>query len=307
MKKIIKIGSAILIISPIVIVASCGSKNIENSSEKNNNDKNNNSINDISTLKEKYNGYYSSLNTDSRGEKLFNELRDIQKKYRDGVGSYGKLWEIYKTAFIDEYDEKDNTIFDIYSEIVGKKDPYNFLPGTDQNRGKSGPEGSSYNREHIVPQSYFGKSSKYPIHNDAHFIFPTDSKVNANRGNRPFNVVSEVSSISKNGSKYGEDINGIQIFEPIDYFKGDVARAIFYFQLTWNDFHSNEHNENAFPILEQKFPYVKQPYLNIYKNWSLNDKLSQFDIDRNGKIAEAENGLRNPFVDMPELINLIWQ
>jgi endonuclease I len=46
-------------------------------------------------------------------------------------------------------------------------------------------EGDCYNREHIIPQSVQSASNGF----DAHFITPTDGKVNGIRSNYPHSVV----------------------------------------------------------------------------------------------------------------------
>jgi endonuclease I len=67
---------------------------------------------------------------------------------------------------------------------------------------------------------------------DAHFITPTDGKVNGQRSNYPHGTVGSATWTSLNGSKVGLDsVAGYSatVFEPIDEFKGDIARMYFYF------------------------------------------------------------------------------
>ncbi len=75
---------------------------------------------------------------------------------------------------------------DIYSENSEGEDPYKFKIGKSQ-CGKCINEGDCYSREHIIPQSCFGKKS--PMKNDAHFVIPTDGAVNKLRGNLPFGEI----------------------------------------------------------------------------------------------------------------------
>ncbi|MBU4689900.1 endonuclease [Mycoplasma zalophidermidis] len=250
----------------------------------------------------KKDSYYSSLEG-LNGKALFDELLKLQQSKIRGIKTYAYLYNVYKDAFLDKYYEKDNTILDIYSENPKGQDPYYFTyefhEGKDadgssgKSRSKSG-EGSKYNREHIVPQSWFGKVE--PTRNDAHFIFPTDKLVNNERGNYPHYIVKNPTFISRNGTKV-DKTNGI--CEPIDEFKGDVARAYFYFVVTHNNSISND-------LFENSFPYITKKYLEVYKKWSNQDDIDAFDVDRNNAIARHYNGLRNPFSDYPELIDLIW-
>jgi endonuclease I len=66
---------------------------------------------------------------------------------------------------------------------------------------------------------------------DAHFITPTDGK-NGQRSNYPHGTVGSATWTSLNGSKVGQSsVAGYSatVFEPIDEFKGDIARMYFYF------------------------------------------------------------------------------
>jgi hypothetical protein len=110
----------------------------------------------------KYNNsinYYASLEG-KKGKELYDAIFDLQSKYKKGIGSYGDLYKIYKTAFIDKYFEKDETILDVYSENPDGNDPYEFKD--DEYDGQGGKprlganknaEGYMYNREHVIPQS----------------------------------------------------------------------------------------------------------------------------------------------------------
>jgi hypothetical protein len=127
------------------------------------------------------NKYYQAANG-FKGEELLEKLHDI---VRPSVSAkeYEGLYPTYSNgSFLDYIYENDETVLDIYSENPNGKDPYNF---TDQKCGGSGyqKEGDCYNREHLIPQSKFGKKS--PMHNDAQFVWPTDGKVNGKRSNYP--------------------------------------------------------------------------------------------------------------------------
>jgi endonuclease I len=68
------------------------------------------------------------------------------------------------------------------------------------------------------------------MYSDINFIRATDGKVNAMRADYPFGIVGTATSLSSNGSKLGSSASpgysGI-VFEPVNEFKGDVARMIF--------------------------------------------------------------------------------
>ena len=218
--------------------------------------------------------------------------------------SYDALDDEYPNSDKDSYYEKDGTVLDIYSENPTETDPYVYQFGV-KKCGNYKIEGDCYNKEHIFPQGYFNKAS--PMVSDIHHIVPTDGKVNGMRSNFPFgNVGSSVSYTSKNGSKLGTS-NSVnysgKVFEPINEFKGDVARMIFYFATRYEaklkDFDANDILTNT------SFPGIQSWELEVLKQWHTQDPVSQREIDRNNA-AYKYQGNRNPFIDHPEYVALIW-
>ncbi|MBU4693272.1 endonuclease [Mycoplasma sp. CSL7491-lung] len=243
------------------------------------------------------NDYYESADGLS-GQELLNEITRIQKSHMKGIGTYNDLKKLYNTtnAFRDIYFEKDDTILDVYSENPDGEDPYNFKEYMTKNGGR---EGDGTNREHIIPQSWFNKES--PLRNDGQFVWPTDIKVNNRRSNYPHGNVVEASYTSQNGSKLGTDSLKQTVFEPVDKFKGDIARAYLYFIATYND--KNILNRNS--IFKNKFPYIDAFFLDVYRDWDKNDTVDIFDITRNNETAKFEE-MRNPFIDYPNLYENIF-
>lgn len=217
--------------------------------------------------------------------------------------SYDNLYNGYPSTDSDNYYEKDGSVLDIYSENPSGKDPYVYQHGSKQ-CGSYKVEGDCYNREHIVPQSFFGSAS--PMVSDIHHIPPTDGKVNGMRSNNPFGVVTSPTFTSQNGSKLGKNTtagySGV-VFEPIDAFKGDVARMIFYFATRYEaklkDFDANDILTNT------SFPGIQSWELEVLKQWHTQDPVSQREIDRNNAAYTYQRN-RNPFIDHPEYVDLIW-
>lgn len=246
-------------------------------------------------------GYYDG--TDGIGERtLKSKLSEIITEGHEDKG-YGGLWTGYQTTDRDYYYENDGTILDYYSENPNGADPYEFTVGSDQCGTYSG-ESSCYNREHIVPQSLFSYAS--PMKNDIHFVRPTDGKVNGMRGHLPFGVVGSASWTSQNGSKVGTSSStgySEEVFEPIDEFKGDVARMVFYFVTRY---------ENQISSFKQGDILGTSAYPGL-KTWELNQLITWHNQDPVSDVEEARNnasydfqGNRNPFIDHPEFVNAIW-
>ncbi len=247
-------------------------------------------------------GYYNTAT--GTGATLKSQLSAIITNGQTDNG-YGGLWTAYQTTDRDYFYENDGSILDIYSEKPGSADPYNFTVATDQ-CGSSGytNEGDCYNREHIVPQSLFNEAS--PMKNDIHFIRATDGKVNGIRSNYPFGVVGNASYTSLNGSKLGTSVTAGYagtVFEPIDAFKGDVARMIFYFVTRYESQLSGFSSGNM--LGGSAFPGLQTWELNQLLAWHAADPVSPEEIARNNASSNFQHN-RNPFIDNPNYVAAIW-
>lgn len=218
--------------------------------------------------------------------------------------SYNDLWTAYQTTDRDYDYDNDGTILDIYSEFPIGPDNYSYPYGSSQCSGTSGPEGHCYNREHIVPQSLFNQG--LPMRSDAHFVRATDGKVNGERGDLPFGKVATANYNSQNGSKRGNSASpgftGV-VFEPIDEFKGDVARMIFYFVTRYETQLSAFGTGNM--LGGSAYPGLQNWELNQLIIWHTQDPVSSAEIRRNNATYTFQ-GNRNPYIDHPEYVNMVW-
>src|SRR5262252_1975808 len=203
------------------------------------------------------------------------------------------------TAFHNTDKRPDGKVWDVYSDVPGGTPPYEYAFGP---LGSGGSEGIAYNREHSFPQSWFG-GSVLPMYSDLWIIYPTDSKVNSERGNFPYGKVGTATWTSLNGTKLGNCVSpgyGGTCFEPIDGYKGDLARSQFYVSTryfnedaSWPGSPSANHS--------QMVAWAANQYL----QWSDNDPVSWKERVRNAAIYEFQHN-RNPFVDHPEFASAIW-
>lgn len=209
--------------------------------------------------------------------------------------SYDGLWDVYPTT-----DNKPNgKVWDMYSDIPGGTAPYEFTFVTDQ-CGSYSSEGDCYNREHSVPQSWFGGSS--PMYSDIFHVVPTDGKVNGQRSNYPFGEVSSATWTSLNGSKLGAcNVPGFTgtVFEPIDSFKGDFARIYFYMCVRYKDEMPSWTGESF------SSGDLSTWTANMLLQWHALDPVSTKEIDRNNDVFGIQHN-RNPFVDNPDWVYSIW-
>ena len=244
-------------------------------------------------------GYYSTAT--GTGYTLKTQLYNIIKGQIDN--GYAGLYVTYQTSDRDYFYENDGTVLDMYSENPTGVDPYNYTSDSAQRCGNYSVEGDCYNREHIIPQSVFNSNS--PMVADAHFITPTDGKVNGMRSNYPHGTVASASYTSKNGSKLGSSgVAGYSgtVFEPIDEFKGDIARMYFYFATRYE----NNVAGYSYPMFNGTSDQVfTTAFLNMLLTWNAQDPVSPREIARNNAIYARQNN-RNPYIDHPEYVQLVW-
>ncbi|MEL1254491.1 endonuclease [Flavobacterium sp. DGU38] len=244
-------------------------------------------------------GYYSTAT--GNGYTLKTQLYNIIKDHTNN--GYAGLYTTYLTSDVDNFYENDGTILDMYSENPSGTDPYNYTTGTTQRCGNYSVEGDCYNREHIIPQSVFNEAS--PMVADAHFITPTDGKVNGVRSNYPHGTVSSATYTSQNGGKLGSSaVSGYSgtVFEPINAFKGDIARMYFYFATRYE----NTVAGYSYAMFDGSGNKVfTTAFLNVLLAWHAQDPVSAREIARNNAIYARQNN-RNPYIDHPEYVNQIW-
>ncbi|CAD5246300.1 Endonuclease I [Alteromonas sp. 38] len=251
--------------------------------------------------------YYSNA-SGMTGYSLKTALYNIIKGHSSQ--SYGDLWTFYVSYGLDSYYENDGSILDIYSELPSSNDPYSFTSSSDQCGNYSG-EGDCYNREHSFPRSWFG-GAVAPMNTDIHHVFPTDGYVNSKRSSYPYGEVGSSTFTSQNGSLLGAAVSGLgysgTVFEPIDEFKGDIARAYFYMATRYEDVISSWESNSSYgdAVLNGTSSQVFESwFLTMLLNWHQQDPVSQKEIDRN-EAAYSFQSNRNPFIDNPGYVNDIW-
>lgn len=245
------------------------------------------------------NGYYSTATGTGYVLKtqLYNKITN-----HTNLG-YAGLWSAYATTDRDNQYENDNTVFDLYSENPTGPDPVTFIYSTNQ-CGTYTTQGNCYNREHIIPQSIFNSAS--PMVSDAHFIVPVDGYVNGMRSDNPHGNVAVASWTSLNGSKRGTSaVAGYTgtVFEPLDEFKGDIARMYFYFATRYENVVAGYTTYAMFNGSSNQV--FSTAFLNMLITWHNQDTVSAREIARNNAIYNLQNN-RNPFIDHPEYVGIIW-
>lgn len=251
--------------------------------------------------------YYKDLDSNRRCQELKTELYQYLKKDAIEI-SYDNVYN-----FMSDYDlvniDGNTYIWDIYSYNPNGAQYYTYKPVQKCGSGNGGSsENFCWNREHVFPSSWFNTGT--PMYTDLVNLLPTDAYVNNRKGSLPVANVITPSYTSKNGSKVGKsDISNIagDFFEPIDEFKGDIARILLYMSVRYED-EFRTWTGTDFIRVKGTDPLqgYRETYLNVLLQWHEQDPPSQKERDRNTKI-EIKQGNRNPFVDYPQFVDYIWK
>ena len=231
-------------------------------------------------------GYYNNANGKT-GDELKVALHNIIKGHH--VVSYNGLLNAF--AYTDC--KPNGKIWDIYSNFE-----YSLSTGL---CGDYEEEGDCWNREHTWPQSWFNESTT--PRSDLFHVYPTDGYVNGQRSNYPYGEVNHPIYTSGNGSKLGPCVTSGysgRVFEPIDEYKGDIARGYFYMSVRYYS-EDSEWSTSAMTNKSEILPWA----MTMLLRWSDEDPVSDKEIARNNAVYGYQNN-RNPFIDHPEYARMIW-
>lgn len=264
-------------------------------------------------------GYYDTA-TGLTGYALKSKLHEIISK-KPYSYIYADVGGLYTTTDVDKYYENDGSVLDIYSENPAVNAPgvpndsyeYDFT----QNIGSATAEGQGWNKEHGMPQSTF--YGMYPMYSDIHYLIPADARINQLRSNFPYgrnngaanncNSPNNTPCTAFNGSKLGKSITPgytNTVYEPLDEFKGDIARYTLYFITRYEgNLNLYNHQLSTCPLDGTEEKGFEDWYITMLKEWNALDPVSQREIDRNNAIYSIQH-VRNPFIDHPEYVNMIW-
>jgi len=218
---------------------------------------------------------FAKIDTNLKGDEL---VQAVVKATKDGHHSVSYS-AARKDLFGDIYLEKDGNnnyfVTDVYCDKqIPSKGP-GFVP-----------DNTVLNVEHTWPQSQFSGATGQEK-TDMHHLFPADSKANGVRGNYPFGIV--VKSMHKQFdcpiSDFGQDASGNLVFQPPANHRGNVARALFYFSMRYG-------------------LAIKADEEAVLRQWNKEDPVDQDEVVHNDVIEQLQ-GNRNPFVDQPELVDMI--
>jgi endonuclease I len=194
-----------------------------------------------------------------------------------------------------------------------------------------------YNREHTWPQSYGFNDNTHPTDNaprtDGHHLMLSNSSYNSDRGNNYFDNCSasctELTTTVYDGEGTGTPIGGGSgvypgnsnwfdgdSFEVWGARKGDVARAIFYMDVRYENLGEIDSTGTPEPdlVVTDDLGLIgptdaDTAYLglkSVLLEWHANDPVDDIELERN-EVVFSYQGNRNPFVDHPEWVACIFE
>ncbi len=232
---------------------------------------------------------------------LENPITVVYQGYYAGAGGLsGDDLKLFLHELIDDHTVKSyGDLRDLLQ--VSDEDPNNpdnvILLYTGVSVSSTWDYGATWNREHVWPRSH-GDLEDFggPAFSDMHHIRPSNPYVNGDRSNLDFDMGGSLVPRTDDCFKDGDS------FEPRDEVKGDVARMIFYMAVRYEG-DSGELDLEINELVNNSGPYMG--LLSVLIEWHLNDLPDTFELNRN-EVIYGYQGNRNPFIDNPEFVELIW-
>jgi len=215
------------------------------------------------------------------------------------------------------YTDSDEGDDDVWKALIDLDPGNNSTIGTVQliyraTATAAQPHGTpdTWNREHLWPQSR-GVGDLRAAFTDVHHLRPADWNVNSARSNRYFGdcTVSSTENTESSGSDCEvpahaeaapDTAKDAHTFLPPTAVRGDIARALFYMELRYGD------DGLRLTDCPDDSNEQQMAYLSVLLQWHANDPVSDAERERNQRVCERWQGNRNPLVDQPELVPLLF-
>ena len=271
------------------------------------------------------NAYYDGVSGKS-GDELLGTLYDIIKghneydydstTHRTIYKIIDRNWELspLSEAAIANFDYVNDNPFikKLYAD-------YNGSAETADRFKNDGASRVSFDKEHIWAQSLGNFGRDGGAGSDFFALWPSDVKGNQNAHSN-YNFAVPTSSITTYVNDYGTYVgrNGNivgsvqKVFEPLDEYKGDIARAMFYMPARYYVYVDTLHPKLTLvagsPSALTATP--EQPGLAgdlaTLLAWHELDPVDEYEIHRNNLIYNNYQGNRNPFIDHPEWAEIAY-
>jgi len=242
--------------------------------------------------------YYKDVNDSLSGDSLKSKLSTIISGSKsvsyDSLEDYMRIadrdW--HRSSNVDDANPYMILLYYTSNDVESKQQLWNHYHTSESKFGIPDAQ-QSWDKEHIWAKSNGSLSGD--SYSDLHHLRASDRKNNNTRSNYPLaNVVSNVSYIKdfagNNASKLGTSSKGSKVCEPLDQYKGDVARALLYMTVRYSNLQLTNGKDDS---------GGKWGYLDELLAWNLLDQPDEFEIRRNSLVQKYQ-GNRNPFIDHPD-------
>lgn len=249
--------------------------------------------------------YYTNVNFNLSGQSLKVELFNKIKGHT--TTTYSNLNNTMRQTDRDwnlspEPNDQDPYMVLIYAT-------YNFNKSSSSH--KYSMRNTSWDKEHIWAKFHGGFSDNPPAGSDMHHLRASDKNNNNSRGNLDFGTVTSGASFVKdydggNAGKRGSYNGQGTVYEPLDIYKGDVARAMFYMATRY--YAGNNDGNAQLNLVNYITGSTSQGIfgvLSVLLSWHLADPVDEFEFRRNGLVQGYQNN-RNPYIDFPSLANKVF-
>ena len=238
-------------------------------------------------------GHYDSAQGKS-GQALRLALHDIIRDHRVIPYSGGATDVTAALKVLDQDSDNTNNVILIYS---GRSDPKTKFNAAD-----------GWNREHLWCNSY-GLDSVEPAFSDLFNLRPEDVNVNSARGNKFFDT-SDASDRNYSDPANPEALlatTDTDSWEPPESIKGAIARSMFYMDVRYEGGRANEQDlklSDATSAITSSTNLMGR--LQTLLEWHQTHPVDETERLRNDLIFQNYQGNRNPFIDHPEWVVLLF-
>ena len=226
-----------------------------------------------------------------------------------GAALKQRLHDIVKGHITFPYTSSATDVWDVLKDA--DKDPLNpenvilFYTGWTISGREEYRRGKGWTREHVWAKSHGDFGTDRGAGTDLHALRPADVTVNSARNNKDFD---EGGVIYVDGDGFTQNRTDRDSWEPRDAVKGDVARSLFYMAVRYEGELDEPDLElvdtvNSVTLNEEGIGFHGK--LSTLLKWHEFDPVDEYERTRHNIVAGYQLN-RNPFIDHPEFVALIW-
>lgn len=169
-------------------------------------------------------------------------------------------------------------------------------------------QSTGWNREHLWPNSY-GLDDVQPAYSDLHNLRAADMNVNSARGNKLYDESDRTDARFKEPAHAEAPATSTDgdSWEPPDEVKGDIARALFYMDVRYEGGGVGEPQlvlTDDLARINSAATFMGR--MSTLIQWHRTDPVDAEESARNDTVWTEYQGNRNPFVDYPEWVEMIF-